>query len=250
MSAECVSQPGLTFLSNSSYTRPFSPVSMISTKMADNIGTMWTRSLDQYVAGLDVHARKRLTSTGSLEALLSDVGVLRAQYAKKTWARIFDRLNPMLQSLNGFNQCVQTFTQVAPKGFILLWGSLSFILEVRRMKVASHQLNVQDRNTNEVFQIAVRYSKGLEQLVEIFEQVELVRPRFETYISRFSPSLHKQLEHTLVLYHIELVGICLDGIKFFKRSPFGKPPPSIAGFIFPTAMSNLVMFGVLSQRQN
>lgn len=109
---------------------------MTSMKMADDTGTMWTRALEQYMTGLDVQARKRITSTGSLEALLSDVGVLRAQYAKKTWARIFDRLNPMLQSLNGFNQCVQTFTQIAPKGFVLLWGSLSFILEVSITTVA------------------------------------------------------------------------------------------------------------------
>lgn len=113
---------------------------MTSTKMADDTGTMWTRALDQYVAGLDVHARKRIKSTGSLEALLSDVGVLRAQYAKRRWAHIFDRLNPILQSLNGFNQCVQTFTQVAPKGFILLWGSLSFILEVSITTVATFGL--------------------------------------------------------------------------------------------------------------
>lgn len=67
--------------------------------------------------------------------------------------------------------------------------------------------------------------------MELFEQVEFARPRFETYISRFSPSLHKQLEHTLIRYHIELIGICLDGIKFFKRSPFRKPPTGDAGFI-------------------
>lgn len=105
--------------------------------MADNIGAVWTRALDEYVASLDVHVRRRITSIGSLEVLLSEVGALKAQYAKKTWARIFDRLNPMLQSLNGFNQCVQTFTQIAPKGFILLWGSLSFILEVSVTTVAT-----------------------------------------------------------------------------------------------------------------
>lgn len=114
--------------------------------MADNIEKIWAKALDQHVAGLDVHARKRITSTGSLEALLSEVGALRDQYAKKTWAHIFDRLNPMLQSLYGFNQCVQTFTQVAPKGFILLWGCLSFVLEVSKTGVATWQIEMRDGN--------------------------------------------------------------------------------------------------------
>lgn len=98
--------------------------------MADSVAIMWSKALEQYAAGLEKQARERILSIPSLEALLSEIGVLRAQYAKKTWARIFDRLNPILQSLSGFNQCVQTFTQAAPKGFILLWGSLSLILEV------------------------------------------------------------------------------------------------------------------------
>ncbi|KAJ4386491.1 hypothetical protein N0V93_009388 [Gnomoniopsis smithogilvyi] len=169
----------------------------MGTIMSDSVAVMWTRALDQYAAGLEVHAREKIMSIPSLEALLSQIGALRAQYAKKTWARIFDRLNPMMQSLSGFNQCVQTFTQAAPKGFILLWGSLSFIVE-----------------------IAARYSKSLEQLVEVFEQIERVLPRFEAYASRFDLISHARLEITLIDYHIELIGICLDGIKFFKKNPF------------------------------
>lgn len=108
--------------------------------MADDIAVTWATALDQYAAGLEVPARQRILSITSLEALQSEIGALRAKYAHKSSSRIFDRLNPVMQSLSGFNQCVQTFTQAAPKGFILLWGSLSFILEV-----SIEQCQVHDR---------------------------------------------------------------------------------------------------------
>lgn len=99
-------------------------------QMTDNIGTVWVTALDQYADSLEVHDRRRIRATPSLEALLSEIGELQAQYARKTWARIFERLIPAMQWLSGFNHCIQTFTQAAPKAFVLLWGSLSFILEV------------------------------------------------------------------------------------------------------------------------
>lgn len=98
--------------------------------MSDSVVAMRVTTLDQYVAGLEVHDRKRIGSTPSLDALLTEIAALRAQYARKTCTRIFDQLRPIMQWLSGFDRCVQTFTQAAPKGFILLWGSLSFILEV------------------------------------------------------------------------------------------------------------------------
>lgn len=98
--------------------------------MADNVGNVWVTALDRYAESLEVHDQRRIRATPSLEALLSEIEVLRVQYARKAWSRFFDRLAPIIQWLSGFSQCVQAFTQAAPKAFILLWGSLSFILEV------------------------------------------------------------------------------------------------------------------------
>lgn len=76
---------------------------------------------------------------------------------------------------------------------------------------------------NNALQLASRYSRTLEQLVEVFEQVRYVLPRFESYASRFPLKQHKQLETTLAEYHIELINICDTVIKFYKKHPLRKP---------------------------
>lgn len=92
-------------------------------------------------------------------------------------------------------------------------------------------------------QIAARYSKGLEQLVEVLEEVHRVRPRFEAYASRFFPSSHKQLELALVSYHIELLRIFGDAIAFFKRGPFRKRSVPSAPILFIMLVSFLSLAG-------
>lgn len=100
-------------------------------RMTNNIEIIWVRALDKYLANLDDHELRRIRGVTSIQGLMSDVQVLQKQYAGKASARCFDRLRPILTWLESFNKCVQTFINVSPKTFVLLWGSLSFALEVR-----------------------------------------------------------------------------------------------------------------------
>lgn len=100
-------------------------------KMTNNIEIIWIRALDNYLASLDDHELRRIRGVTSIQGLMSDIQVLQKQYAGRASARCFDRLRPILTWLESFNKCVQTFINVSPKAFVLLWGSLSFALEVR-----------------------------------------------------------------------------------------------------------------------
>ncbi|KAJ4416303.1 hypothetical protein N0V82_006833 [Gnomoniopsis sp. IMI 355080] len=95
-------------------------------------------------------------------------------------------------------------------------------LEALRLEIGALRAQYAKKTPNDdkALQLAARYSRTLEQIVEVFEKIDDVLPRFESYASYFPLRLHKQLETTLAKYHIELINICGIVIKFYKKHPF------------------------------
>ncbi|CAM1508137.1 Fc.00g049850.m01.CDS01 [Cosmosporella sp. VM-42] len=165
--------------------------------MADNFDAVRSKALEGYMKRLSDAEREKLTAVGSIDGLLQRVEVLRDEYCSTRTARHLERLTPLLHWLSSFNRCVQSFIQVSPPEFVLLWGSLSFVIE-----------------------ILCRHSRILEHFVEITEIIYSVLPRFEIYSTRLLRGTNGLLANTLAKFHIELSEFFLDSAKFFNKKAF------------------------------
>jgi hypothetical protein len=87
-------------------------------------------SLARFRATLTEEQKQRIGTVTSLEGLIGKVENLQKKYRARAQSRWFDKLAPVLTWLTGFNQCVHSFLQASPPEFALVWGSLSFALEV------------------------------------------------------------------------------------------------------------------------
>lgn len=96
---------------------------------------IWEGALAQFQATLTDQQRQSIGAVTSLEGLIGRVEKLQKYYADRYTARWFGRLAPVLTWLTGFNYCVHSFLQASPPEFVVLWGSLSFVLEVGHQSI-------------------------------------------------------------------------------------------------------------------
>lgn len=91
---------------------------------------LWDEALEQWRAVLTANQKKKMDMVNSFDELKSRVQKLRERYANRAMTSIFDKVDKVLIWLNNFSQCVRSFLQASPPEFILVWGTLSFIIEV------------------------------------------------------------------------------------------------------------------------
>jgi hypothetical protein len=92
---------------------------------------VWIAAVDQFLGSLDESDRRNLSSVSSVDDLLQHVESLHVSYQKARLTRILDRLRPVLRWLQSYNDCVRIYLEAAPKPLLILWGSLSLVIEVR-----------------------------------------------------------------------------------------------------------------------
>jgi hypothetical protein len=100
---------------------------------------IWDAALGRFQASLTGEQKKRIGTVTSFEELVGLVEKLQKQYADRSSSRWFGKLAPVLSWLTGFNQCVHAFLQASPPEFVLLWGSLSLVLEVTALLLPHNQ---------------------------------------------------------------------------------------------------------------
>ncbi|KAK5659347.1 hypothetical protein OQA88_1440 [Cercophora sp. LCS_1] len=161
---------------------------------------LWQGTLTRFQATLTDEQWQQINTVKNLQELIGQVEVLRKRYAGRFMSRCFGKLQPVLEWLRGFDHCVHSFLQASPPEFVVLWGSLSFVLE-----------------------ISTRYFSGLEQVVSALDAACRAIPQFQFYSSLFTGEhyidLHASLSTGLVEISLEFIGICQDAIAFFTRQP-------------------------------
>ncbi len=100
------------------------------TESKEEVQALWNNALQTYLAGLKQEERARISTAGCVGQLLEQVAHLQTKYAGGSLSRCFERLSPVLQSLDGYTKCVHSFLQACTPQFVIIWGSLSFLLEV------------------------------------------------------------------------------------------------------------------------
>ncbi|KAI0839447.1 hypothetical protein F5Y06DRAFT_303168 [Hypoxylon sp. FL0890] len=158
-----------------------------------DVQAIWVTALDEFLGSLDESDRRNVESISGIGGLLQHVQSLRNSYCTSRLTRALDRLKPVFRWLQSYNECVKIYLNAAPEPFVLLWGSLSLVIEV-----------------------AARNHRALEQVVTGLEEISRHGPRFHHYTVRLVGGTYEQLKVALVKYHAELIGFCHDSIVFFR----------------------------------
>ena len=103
------------------------------TIMADGTQNVYEAAVAQYMEKFSNPETDFVCKLESVEGFLDYVDGLNGRYARKRASCYFERLRPVLDWLWKFNSSVQSFLQASPEIFVLVWGSLSVILQVRQV---------------------------------------------------------------------------------------------------------------------
>ncbi|KAI0886344.1 uncharacterized protein GGS22DRAFT_179230 [Annulohypoxylon maeteangense] len=157
---------------------------------------IWDSAWDEFLNSLSEEDRANVESTGSVDDMLHHVQALRVSYHASRLIRTLDRLQPILRWLRSYNECMKVYIEGSPRPLILLWGSITLLIE-----------------------IVTREHRALEQVVAALEEVYRHGPRFHYYTIRLAGGTYERLKAALIQYHTELIGLCHDSITFFRAGP-------------------------------
>ena len=96
----------------------------------DSATAVWASAMETYCHGFSAAQRAQLEEVTGIGRLLEQVTYLRKRYASRRSTRCFNRLASILEWVDGFGRCVRSFLNAGAPQFVLIWGSLSFLLEV------------------------------------------------------------------------------------------------------------------------
>lgn len=101
------------------------------TNPADEGGDpLWKKAFGDFMSGLTAKQRSYIGAVSSAHQLTERVTKLQRKYEDGRTSRCLGRVTSVLEWFASFNKCVTSFLQASPPEFVLLWGSLSFLLEV------------------------------------------------------------------------------------------------------------------------
>ncbi|KAI1845576.1 hypothetical protein JX266_008187 [Neoarthrinium moseri] len=150
-------------------------------------------AVSQYLNSFRSCEKKRIQDVTSLAALEARLEYDVRQFHGKSSVRLLNRVQPLIRWLAGFNECVKVFLQAAPREFVVVWGILSFL-----------------------FEIAARFQRRGEQVLQVLEDIQSVAPRFTYYAETLRNTTYRPLRDALVSYHVVLTEVCIKSIRYVQ----------------------------------
>jgi hypothetical protein len=90
----------------------------------------WIKAQDIYLASLTPSQIRSIRSITTQSELLNITKEYRKRYNSRGFAKLLDRVNPFLAQLHSFSHIIKTYVSSDPKFAALVWGSVTFVLEV------------------------------------------------------------------------------------------------------------------------
>jgi hypothetical protein len=106
---------------------------LLSRKLMDIVRdpeSAWTKAQDTYLASLTPSQIRSIRSITTQSELLNTTKEYRRRYNSRGFAKLLDRVNPFLAQLHSFSDIIKTYVSSDPKFATLVWGSVTFVLEV------------------------------------------------------------------------------------------------------------------------
>lgn len=91
---------------------------------------IWVSALDAFLSSLDEDDRRKVNSVSGVDNMLHHVQELRVEYRNSRLIRVLDRLLPFMRWIKSYSECMKIYIEGAPRALVLLWGSLSLVIEV------------------------------------------------------------------------------------------------------------------------
>lgn len=98
--------------------------------MDEGFSRVWIRAIDEYLKTISKDDLAKICSINDQASLLDQSKLLQKAYNSGAVARSIDRVSPFLAKLQSFSEVVNKFTSAKPEIAALVWGSVSFVLEV------------------------------------------------------------------------------------------------------------------------
>ena len=92
--------------------------------------SVWNRAKTDFLKSLPADDAVKIISICSDQSLVHEVSDLCRRYTEHGLARRLEPLQPFTSSIRSFTRVISTFTQHDPQISLLVWGSISFVLEV------------------------------------------------------------------------------------------------------------------------
>lgn len=152
----------------------------------------WIIARNQYIADLDDDERK-LFDHATLENLLQASAEEQSTHQKQSQSRaILGRLKPFLSAIEDFGTAFDVISNTYSIVLAPLWGALRVVL-----------------------QLAQKFNKIFDRIVEILERIGYILPRFRDYERVFGR--HSRVIAALTTAYMDIVTFCGE-IKSFIRS--------------------------------
>lgn len=96
----------------------------------------WIQAQDKYLASLNPAQRQRIRGITTRGKLLETTKEHYEKYKQGGLAAQLEKINPFLAQLHSFSHVIGTFVSSNPAISGLIWGSISFIIEVCQSRLS------------------------------------------------------------------------------------------------------------------
>lgn len=170
----------------------------------------WTRARDRFMEDLTEPERVAYHQS-SLEMIYYDASATQNRHQDASTSRhLMAKLQPLTSAIEQYGEALDVYVSAYPLALSPLWGSLRIVLLVGS---ALPSETVQDLICT---QLAREFSKYFEKLVDMFERIGDILPRFRAY-ERLFPD-NERLLHTLSVIYVDILRFCHDTKAVFRRS--------------------------------
>ncbi|KAK1756630.1 hypothetical protein QBC47DRAFT_413146 [Echria macrotheca] len=154
---------------------------------------IWQAAIEQWANTLEEKDFAGFEQTPTYSILKKHLAELKEAYSNRLTTKILERVNPFLQSIQGFSGALDTFAGCETV-LCILWGSLKLVI-----------------------QLASKSGDALEKIVEMIEKLETHLPRIDIYLKAFSKS--ERVEHAVMQLFCEIIGFFVSSIDFLRHHP-------------------------------
>lgn len=170
----------------------------------------WTRAKERYVEDL-TDEEKRLYYQATPETLFYDASAAQKKYTSgSTTFHVVEKLQPLRDAIDQYGQALDVYSNAYPLALSPLWGSIRVLLHVSTIPTPFRSFML-----IECVQIAGEFGKYFEKLVDMFERIGDVLPRFRVYEKLFSS--HERLVQALSVAYLDVLIFCSKCKAVFRH---------------------------------
>lgn len=136
--------------------------------------------------------------------IFKQIEPLQQKYQALPFQRFITWLGPTLSHINSFAKVIGMFAQINPAIGCLIWGSIHLVVLV-----------------------AARANQHFEQVLQLLGSLSPELAIFQRWLQLFPEKSHETLAGCMCDVYSEIIGFCVETVRFLRRKPTSKGSPTI-----------------------